>query len=139
MKSYSNDSEVKKAIIKNIKKHGCHISLIKGDGYNPTFGYTVGLSKGYNHSEIIVLGLDLEPTNVILNNAFLNIRRGVKFKTGVGYPGFLEEHQVQFLDVNGIYYKDYLGYAGWYNDNSWNFRTNKKNFIHKDGMNGSKS
>ncbi|MDO5987741.1 DUF4262 domain-containing protein [Flavivirga amylovorans] len=122
MKSYSNDSEIKASIKKNVKDHGCHISLIKSDGYNPSFGYTVGLTKQYNHPEIIVLGLDVESTHAILNSAFLDIKEGTKFITEIGYNGFLDGFEIQFVNVSGEYYSDYLGYAGWFNENSWNFK-----------------
>ena len=123
MKSYSNDSEIKESIKLNVKKYGCHISLIKSDGYNPSFGYTVGLVKEYNHPEVIVLGFDIDSAHSILSIVLNEIKNGVHFKTGTLYDGFLEEYKVQFVKMKKAHYPDYLGYAGWYNDNSWNFDT----------------
>lgn len=123
MRSYSNDKEIKNSIIENVEKYSCHISLINSDGYNPSFGYTIGLVEKYNHPEIIVLGLDLDSIHSILNNALEKIKEGTRFIINIDYSDFLEELPIRFVEVDAIHYPDYLGYAGWFNKNRWDFKT----------------
>ncbi|PCI35083.1 MAG: hypothetical protein COB60_04225 [Flavobacteriaceae bacterium] len=118
---YEYDKKITASILKDIEEHKVHIVFIESDGYNPGFGYSIGLVKEFNHPELIIIGLNPESTGAIINNAKDEIEKGTKFIEGINYPGFLVELPVQFLEVKKEHYPDYLGYAGWYNDNSIDF------------------
>lgn len=120
---YEHDKQITASILKNIEEYGLHIAFIESDGYCLKFGYSIGLYKAFNHPELIVIGLDLESTGAIINNIKDKIEKGTKFLEGINYPDFLHHHPVQFVDVKKAHYPDYLGYAGWYYDNSLNFPT----------------
>lgn len=121
MEHYKHNKEITNNILKDIQEYRMHITYVETDDYNPRFGYSIGLFKEFHHPELIIIGLDSESTGAILNNARKEIEKGIKFIEGVTYHGFLHELPVQFVEVKKEHYPDYLGYAGWYNNNSINF------------------
>jgi hypothetical protein len=116
-----HDKEITRNILNDIAAFKMHIAFIESDGYCPRFGYTIGLFKQFNHPEIIVLGLNPDSTGSILNNLKSKIESGTRFINGVKYQDFLVDFPIQFVYVQSGHYKDYLGYAGWYNNQSFDF------------------
>ena len=116
-----HDKIAKEAIVTNVEKFGCHLALIDSNGYLPAFAYSIGLYKNYGHPEIITFGLKTNVMGHLLNYARDEIKKGMAFKQGPTYSGFLEGYKIQFLNVDKEYYPDYFGYAGWYYKNSWDF------------------
>jgi hypothetical protein len=113
--------ETEKAIIDNIEKFGCHLALIEDDNYLPGFVYSIGLFKNYNHPEIICFGLKSNVMGTIINHVCDLIKKGENFAVGKLYAEFLEGYNVQFIKVNEEYYPNYLGYATWFYDKSFDF------------------
>ncbi len=120
---YEHDKQIIANILKDIDEYKVHIAFVESDGYCPRFGYSIGLYKKFNHPEIIIIGLDSESTGAIINNIKGEIEKGTKFVKTVNYSGFLIDFPIQFVEVKKEHYPDYLGYAGWYNNNSINFPT----------------
>ena len=120
---YEHNKEIIANILKDVEEHRVYIAFVESDGYCPRFGYSIGLYKEFNHPELIVIGLDPESTGAIINNAKDEIEKGTRFIEEVKYQGFLVELPVRFVRVQKGHYSDYLGYAGWYNDNSFDFPT----------------
>lgn len=120
---YEHDKQITARIIRDIEFCKLHVAYVESDGYCPGFGYSIGLFKSFNHPELIIIGLDPDSTGIIINSAKKNIEDGVIYLTGVNYPGFLMEKPVRFVEVQLEHYADYLGYAGWYNDQSFDFPT----------------
>ena len=116
-----HDLEARQTISKNIEEYGCHLAMIEADNYLPGFVYSIGLYKNYGHPEIICFGLKTEVMSTIINFACDLIKAGQVLLTGYEYKGFLEGYTIQFLPVNKAFYPDYLGYAGWFYDGSWDF------------------
>ena len=115
-----NDA-TEQAIIANVERYGCHIALLDPDNYLPGFAYSIGLFKTYRHPEIICFGMKRDVMGWCINHARDRIRDGEILTTGRLYSGFLEGYDVAFLLVDKAYYQDYLGYAGWFNDNAFDF------------------
>ncbi len=105
----------------NIEKYGCHLTLIDEDNYLPAFVYSIGLFKKFGHPEIICFGLKTDVTASIINHACDLIKNGETFITGKLYRGFLEGYNIQFLQVDKEYYQNYVGYAGWFYDQTFDF------------------
>ena len=120
---YMHDKKITERILQDIAKYRLHVAFVESDGYSPRFGYSIGLFKEFNHPELLVIGLDLESTGAIINSAKKEIEKGTKFLEGINYPDFLVDLPIRFVDVQLAHYPDYLGYAGWYNDNSFDFPT----------------
>lgn len=116
MEDYHNhhDQEAKEAIISNIEKFGCHLALLEPDNYLPSFAYSIGLYKKFDHPEIICFGLKTEVLGAVLNYACDLIRAGETIEINQDYFGFLEGFSVRFIRVEKAFYSDYVGYAGWF-------------------------
>lgn len=116
-----HDIEAKQSILSNIEKFGCHLFLIEPDNYLPGFVYSIGLYKKYGHSEIICFGLKTEVMASIINHACDLVKSGESLTTNRLYQGFLEGYDIQFVNVDQTFYPNYLGYAGWFYDMSFDF------------------
>jgi len=116
-----HDEEAKQAIVDNIEKFGCHLVLIEQDNYMPSFVYSIGLFKKFNHPEIICFGLKTDVMAAILNYVCDLIKQGEEITTGKLYQNFLQGYDIQFLKVDKEYYQDYLGYGGWFYDMTFDF------------------
>lgn len=79
-----------------IRKHGCFLQYVYGEGEQPPFAYTVGLF-GIGHPELIMFGLDARRSARALNHFFDHVRSGSDLTPGeVSWPwgdtvGFLVE------------------------------------------------
>jgi hypothetical protein len=52
------EHEADETIIRNVRKHGCHIVGIIGDEQGPPYAFSIGLFLNYGHPEIVIFGLD---------------------------------------------------------------------------------
>ena len=111
-----SDQQITESILKDIEENQLCVAYINTDGYNPRFGYSIGLFKQFNHPEILLIGLDSDSTEAMINNAKNQIAEGTKFIEGVNYSSFLIDVPVQFIAVQPAHFPDYMGYASWYND-----------------------
>lgn len=116
-----HDKQAKERIINDIKEYDCHLALLESDGYLPAFVYTIGLYEKFEHPEIIIFGLKTDVMGHLLNGLTDEIRKGKKYNPNQKYSDLLESYQVQFLEVREENYADYLGYAGWYYKNTFDF------------------
>lgn len=116
-----HDIEAKQTILDNIEKYDCHLALLEPDNYLPGFAYTIGLFKKFEHPEIICFGLKTDVMAAILNQACDLIKKGEMLKANKSYSGFLEGYNVKFLEVDKEYYPNYVGYAGWFYEMTFNF------------------
>jgi len=117
-----HDKEAKQVILDNIEKYGCHLALLEADNYLPAFVYSIGLFKNFNHPELICFGLKTEVMAAILNHARDLIKNGQTLRANDLYSGFLEGYSIQFLPVDKGYYPNYVGYAGWFYDMTFDFQ-----------------
>jgi hypothetical protein len=97
------------------------LTSIEADNYLPGFVYSIGLFKRFGHPEIICFGLKVEVTAAIINHACDLIKTGEHLKTGKLYRGFLEGYNIQFVEVDKEHYHNYVGYAGWFYNKSFDF------------------
>src|SRR5262245_42111198 len=91
----------------NIEQNGCHLTLIEADNYLPAFVYSIGLFQKFGHAEIISFGLNNEVAAAIINHACDLIKTGERLQIKKLYKGFLEDYNIQFLQVAKEYYQDY--------------------------------
>lgn len=123
MTSETKDNEIenRKLVSDNIDKYGCHLVLIEPDNYLPGFVYSIGLFQQFGHPELICFGLKTEVMATVINHACDLIRKGERLSANKLYSGFLEGYDIQFLQVDKDYYQDYVGYAGWFYNMSFDF------------------
>lgn len=105
-------------LIEDIKRFGWAVMLMEATDYLPSFAYTVGLWRSYNHPEIISFGLTTTTLHSILNIGGELVKDGHNLEVGRDYDDFFENGIVQFIQVDPRNLKDYFGYGIWFNGTS---------------------
>lgn len=100
-----------KKLSDDIEKFGWTVILLEATDYLPSFAYTVGLWRNYNHPEIISFGLTTKTLHLILSDAGEIVKVGQKMKVGKNYDDFFEDNDTQFLKVDSRNVSDYFGHA----------------------------
>lgn len=137
-------------ILKDIEEYGWTIMAIEASDYLPSFAYTTGLWKNYQHPEIIAFGLPVQTLHIILNEAGDMVKAAKPIRLNKLYNDFFENGNVEFLSVHSSNIGDYFGAAiQFYGTEtfpalqlSWTDRKNKfpwdegfeEEFIHKQPM-----
>ena len=103
----------------NIDKFGLEVILVTSTNYSPSFAYSIGLTKTYNHPEIICFGLSNILVHEILNDVAEIINNGEIIKSGIIYTEIFKDSRATFLKVDKRNIRDYFG-AGlnYYDDKS---------------------
>lgn len=128
-----HNKETEEIILENVKKYGFHIALFEKDSYLPDFVYSIGFYKNYQHPEIIIFGLKPEVMANLLHSFEEKIKKGVKFNLNEDYTGFLSNYPVRFIKVDKNYYPDYLGYCGWFYNQTFDFPAYQLVWTDKEG------
>lgn len=111
----AHDAATEEKIISDVEKYGFHIAQVKGDGYSPSFSYTIGLHKTYGYPELICFGLNLDLLHSVLWSGKELLDKQPFPDQNVGYPGFLGDFDVRLLTVDKAWYRYYFGYGIWFN------------------------
>lgn len=114
-------SEIEQRISNDINQFGFHIIFIPENEYLPSFAYTIGLKKNYNHPEIILFGLQQKTSFSILNIIGNKIKNGEIYKQKTNDNDIINHYNVKFIEVKREHYEDYLGWNIWFNDNNYDF------------------
>lgn len=130
MKTYVDPE---KKIIDDVKEFGFHIVFVPEDEYLPSFAYTIGLKKTYNHPEIILFGLNQQLLGGILNGIGEEIKNGKIYQPNTEYENIISNYPVKFLEIKKEHYQDYLGYAGWFYDKTFDFPAYQLVWTDKEG------
>lgn len=115
------DIETEQLISQNIKEHGYHIGVVDGDDYLPSFAFSIGLYKTYNHPEVILFGLPKEIMQVALNTICQNVQKKQVYSIGTEYNDLLNKYPVQFVEVQKENYFNYLDYCKYFYNDTDNF------------------
>ena len=115
-----HDAEAEKQLISDVEKYGFHVAIVPGDGYSPTFAYTIGLYKTYGYPELVCFGLSHDLIQSMFWTAKEVFDKQPKPDPSIGYPDFIGDFDVRFLTVDKARYADYFGYAHWFYK-SWDF------------------
>ncbi len=101
----------------NVEKYGLEVMGVFGTDYFPTFSYTIGLTKTYNHPEIICFSLSIETAHIILNDVAKIIKAGNKIEIGIDYTNLFVKSSSQFIAVDESNLDEYFGQAFKYYQN----------------------
>ncbi len=108
------EEEADEIVLRNVRKHGCHIVGL-GDGERaPGYAFSVGLFANYCHAELIVFGLDWNHDAAIINDVRDRVAAGCSYAAGDVCDDLLIDHRVCFVEVPLSAYQDYLGIAIWF-------------------------
>lgn len=111
----AHNAETERKIISDVEQYGFHIAQFHGDGYSPSFSYTIGLFKTYGYPELICFGLNLDLLHSVLWSGKESLDKQPVPDQSIGHPDFLGDYDVRFLTVDKDWYKDYFGYGYWFN------------------------
>lgn len=98
-------------IAKEIEQYGWTVIALDATDYLPSFAYTLGLWKNYQHPEIIAFGLPVTMLHTVLNEAGNMIQSGQKLELQKQYSEFFENGQACFIPVHDDNFSDYFNYA----------------------------
>ena len=86
-------------LIEDVKKLGWSVMLIEATEYLPSFAYTVGLWKNFNHPELIAFGLTTKTLHSILNIGGELVKSGHTLKIGCDYDDFFDNGRAQLVPL----------------------------------------
>jgi Domain of unknown function (DUF4262) len=111
-----HDRATEKAIVEGVEKYGWFVPLFKADENGPSFAYTIGLWKTFQHPEIICFGLAPMTIGQILNNAGQLVKEGNTLPLNQRDNRLLEKMDVVFVPIaTEKNIRRYFGYGLWYN------------------------
>ena len=93
------EEEVAEIIIRNVRKHGCHIVGIPTDEQGPGYAFSIGLFVNYGHAELIVFGLERDDLANVINSVRDLIVAGRKFAAGDVCDDLLVESRIGFVET----------------------------------------
>lgn len=93
----------------NIEKIGLQVIMVASTDYLPSFAYSIGLKKTYNHPEIICFGLSNSLGHQIINDVAEIIKKGEVIESGKVYSEIFENSRATFLKVDKRNITDYFG------------------------------
>ena len=103
-----------KNLLSHIEKYGCSVtSVFDPEGDEPPFTYSIGIAKSAAAPELIIVGLKSELSHWLVNEYNRRVRGGETFVPGATYRGFLEGHEVQFVEVAEEHREGYMLSACW--------------------------
>jgi Domain of unknown function (DUF4262) len=106
------EDEADEIVIRNVRKHGCHIVGI-WDG-EPPYVFSIGLFLNYHQPEIVIFGLDGRDSAAIINDVRDRAAKGQRYTAGDVSDELLVGYRACFVDVPLQRYDEYLGTAIWF-------------------------
>jgi len=109
------EEEADEILLRNVRKHGCHIVGLPDGERGPGYAFSVGLFANYSHPELVIFGLGSDTSVKIINDVRDRVAAGHKFVDGDISDDILEGgYKVCFWDVPLKAYDSYLGTAIWF-------------------------
>lgn len=117
----------------NIEKFGLQVIMVASTNYSPSFAYSIGLTRTYNHPEVICFGLPNDLGHEIINDVAELIRNGAEIESGKIYTEIFNNSKAMFLNIDEKNIDDYFGAGQNYYKNEnfnalqlvWTDRNNK--------------
>ncbi|MGJ7029952.1 DUF4262 domain-containing protein [Niabella hirudinis] len=98
-------------IIASIEKRGLAVIMLDATDYLPSFAYSIGLWRTFQHPEIICFGLTTKTLGQLTNDVADLVRNGHTIEINRDYDNFFEKGRVQFVPVDKRNLSDYFGTA----------------------------
>ncbi len=108
------EHEADETLIRNVRKHGCHIMDIMADEQGPGYAFSIGLFLNYGHPEIMVFGLDGKDAAAFINEICERAVKGQRYAAGDVIDDLVAGDRFCFVDVPLRRYDEYLGTAIWF-------------------------
>lgn len=101
----------------NISKFGLQVIMVDSTNYSPSFAYSIGLTKTYNHPEIICFGLPNDLSHEIINDVAELVKNGEIIESRKNYSNIFINSRAMFLEIDKRNISDYFGAGLNYYDN----------------------
>src|SRR5437016_3632119 len=101
-------------LLGDIERVGWTVIGVLADEEGPGFSYSVGLFHTLGHPELLLMGLRPQTAHQLINSIGGMARDGERFEAGKRYEGIAAGFPLVFVEMERRYYKEYLGYAGWF-------------------------
>ena len=95
----------------HIEKYGLSVVKIESTEYLPSFAYSIGLTKTFNHPEIICFGLRTELLHQLINDVAEIIKEEGELNLNKEYDNVFENSRAKFLQIDKRNIEDYFGVA----------------------------
>lgn len=95
----------------NIEKYGLSVVMIEASDYLPSFAYSIGLWKKFDHPEIICFGLKVDTLHALINDVAEIIKDGNQIEVGRNYEEIFQNGRAEFIKVDQRNIRDYFGAA----------------------------
>jgi hypothetical protein len=112
----AQETKAEKNIRSDVEKYGWSVALFEKSTATPSFAYTIGLWKTFNHPEVIAFGLPINLLHTILNDVGELIKEGKELPLNVDNNDILLNLPVQIRQVDASNIPDYFGFAQWFNE-----------------------
>ena len=101
-------------LVDDIANHGWHLVCVAAEGSEPAFVYSVGFMETFDHPEIIVFGLAVDPMCQIINVMGNDVRGGRPFRETGLYEDLIDGYACKVVPVANRLHREYLGFALWH-------------------------
>lgn len=95
-------------VLANVQKHGWHCTSVNGSDKTPSFTYTVGLYKNFDHPELIVFGLSPQLSHAVLFTCARAAVAGRPIDLTQPTGELLQNHTCAFVRVDEEKYAEYV-------------------------------
>ena len=95
----------------NVEKFGLQVIMVNPTDYSPSFAYSIGLYKTYNHPEIICFGLPKDLAHGVINDIAELIKDGEQISPSKNYDNIFKNSRAEFLMVDERNIEDYFAAA----------------------------
>ncbi|MFI9449328.1 DUF4262 domain-containing protein [Amycolatopsis sp. NPDC052450] len=110
----SSVAEIPQAVrlISDIREYGYHkVGVFSEVDHEPDFSYTVGLEHLLGHSEVLVMGLEIEVEFAIIDSLVELVRSGAEFGDMIRSDSVLDGKEVCFRLLDKTLYAEYVQQA----------------------------
>jgi hypothetical protein len=108
------ENEVDEIIIRNVRRHGCHIVGILPEQRDPGYDFSIGLFLNYGQAELVIFGLEDNDGAGVINSIRDRAAAGQKYVAGDVCDGLPIDRSVCFVEVPTRAYPEYFGTALWF-------------------------
>lgn len=110
------ETKAEQKIRDDVENYGWSVGLFEKGTATPSFAYTIGLWKTFNHPEVIAFGLPINLLHTILNDVGELVKKGEELILDVDNKDILLNLPVQLRRVDESNIPDYFGFAQWFNE-----------------------
>jgi hypothetical protein len=86
-------------LVDDVARHGWHLVCVAADATGPGFVYSVGLMQTFDHPEIIMVGMAIDPMGRIINTMGDQVRGGRSFREAGLYEDLIEGYACKVVPV----------------------------------------